>query len=431
MCREHRQRRSAVLSLLVHYHRLLPAVVIAALLCTPGALARSAETPQLILPKHRLQPRELAVIVNDDDPLSVQIGDYYRRARAIPDRNLLHVRFTPGRSQMAEAEFRQLHETLQRETPAGVQAYAITWAAPYRVECMSITAAISFGFDRAYCSAQRCATTRPNPYFGKTSAAPWDDYGVRPSMAIAATGFDQARELIERGVRSDGSQPGGTAYLVSTGDQARNVRAFYYPATALRMANWIDTEIVQGDALTDRADVLFYFTGKAQVAHLDTLQFVPGAVADHLTSTGGRLTDSGQMSALRWLEAGATGSYGTVVEPCNLPGKFPHPGLLMESYGAGRTLLEAYWQSVQQPGEGIFIGDPLAAPYDGYRLERDGNELLLTTRVLQPASYGLSYAADPAGPFHPTPALIEASYHQQRFVLPDIEGANYLRLEPR
>ena len=71
------------------------------------------------------------------------------------------------------------------------------------------------------------------------------------------------------------------------------------------------------------------------------------------------------MSALRWLEAGATGSYGTVVEPCNLLGKFPNPGLVMESYAAGRTLLEAYWQSVQQPGEGIFIGEPLAAPFAG------------------------------------------------------------------
>jgi hypothetical protein len=86
---------------------------------------------------------------------------------------------------------------------------------------------------------------------------------------------------------------------------------------------------------------------------------------------------------------------------------------------------------VQQPGEGILIGDPLAAPYDGYRLEREGNRLLLTTRVLQPGTYRLSYATDPVGPFRTVPALLEVSYHQQRFVLPDIEGANYLRLERR
>ena len=29
----------------------------------------------------------------------------------------------------------------------------------------------------------------------------------------------------------------------------------------------------------------------------------------------------------------------------------------------GDTLIEAYWKSVQQPGEGIFIGEPLARPW--------------------------------------------------------------------
>ena len=63
---------------------------------------------------------------------------------------------------------------------------------------------------------------------------------------------------------------------------------------------------------------------------------------------------------LRWLEAGATGSFGTVVEPCNATGKFPEVGLLMHRYLGGETLLEAYWKSVAMPGQGIFIGDPLA-----------------------------------------------------------------------
>jgi uncharacterized protein (TIGR03790 family) len=62
---------------------------------------------------------------------------------------------------------------------------------------------------------------------------------------------------------------------------------------------------------------MFYFVGAATVPNVEGTQFLPGAVADHLTSFGGMLTDSPQMSSLRWLEAGATGSYGAVVEPCN------------------------------------------------------------------------------------------------------------------
>jgi uncharacterized protein (TIGR03790 family) len=96
---------------------------------------------------------------------------------------------------------------------------------------------------------------------------------------------------------------------------------------------------------------------------LGTNRFLPGAVADHLTSFAGMLTDSPQMSSLRWLAAGATGSYGTVVEPCNLLGKFPYVPVLMAHYLAGETLVEAYWKSVAMPGQGLLIGEQLAAPY--------------------------------------------------------------------
>jgi uncharacterized protein (TIGR03790 family) len=130
----------------------------------------------------------------------------------------------------------------------------------------------------------------------------------------------------------------------------------------------LDVRVLGQDALRDRNDVLFYFTGKAEVSGLESLHFVPGAVADHLTSTAGMLTDSRQMSALRWLEAGATGSYGTVVEPCAVLEKFPHPAVLMAHYLAGDTLIEAYWKSVDMPGQGIFVGEPLAAPFRTRRM---------------------------------------------------------------
>jgi uncharacterized protein (TIGR03790 family) len=110
------------------------------------------------------------------------------------------------------------------------------------------------------------------------------------------------------------------------------------------------------------------------VAHIGSNHYRPGAVADQLTSTSGMLTGPsgtsadgglGQMSALRWLEAGATGSYGTVVEPCNMTSKFPDPGLLLSYYRRGDTLIESYWRSVAMPDQGVFIGEPLSRPWAG------------------------------------------------------------------
>lgn len=313
----------------------------------------------------QLTAADLAVVVNDADALSVAIADYYVRRREIPGENVVHVRFDGSRSSLPAHELAKLRADVARRAPANVQAYALTWARPYRVECMSITTAFAAGFDPAFCS-QRCTATRWSPYYNSNEGHPYDRFGLRPAMSIAALDLTFARALIDRGIASDGTRPQGRAYLVETDDAARNVRAASYPDAALLTNGAIALQTVStvsSGSLQGRVDVMFYFIGAAQVGSLATNRFLPGAVADHLTSFGGELTGARQMSSLRWLEAGATGSYGTVTEPCNLLGKFPNPGMLMKRYLAGETLLEAYWKSVAMPGQGLFIGEPLARPY--------------------------------------------------------------------
>ena len=311
---------------------------------------------------HALDHTQVAVIINTRDPLSVQIGEYYAAQRRILFQNVIRIGFPPGQPALTAAAFAPLRAWAGEKTLPAVEAYVLTWAAPYRVECMSITSAFAFGFSPAFC-ADGCKPTQPSPYFNSPSRLPFTHHGIRPTMSIAATTFEQAKALIDRGVEADGTQPAGTAYLLSTSDRARNVRSTSYPIVEKMLKGRVRARPMQQDALTDAADVLFYFTGQVRVAGLDKLRFIPGAIADHLTSDGGLLTDSSQMSALRWLEAGATGSYGTVVEPCNLLQKFPYPPVVIERYLRGETLIEAYWKSVQMPGQGIFIGEPLAAPF--------------------------------------------------------------------
>jgi hypothetical protein len=36
---------------------------------------------------------------------------------------------------------------------------------------------------------------------------------------------------------------------------------------------------------------------------------------------------------------------------------------MMHFYIKGNSLIEAYWKSVAWPGQGIFIGEPLAKPF--------------------------------------------------------------------
>lgn len=307
-------------------------------------------------------PATLAVIVNDADPLSRRIGAYYAQQRDIPPENLIHVRFTPNTPALTRGEFKRVLAEVNARVPSSVQAYALAWTRPYRVACISITTAFAAGYDEAFC-AKGCKATRPSPYYDSDSRRPYDEIGWRPAMLLAGTSFEEVQRVIDRGVASDGTHPHGTGYLISTSDAARNVRSRFYPGILVMQSDRFAFELIAANSLRYRTDVMFYFTGLAHVPDIDTNRFRPGAIADHLTSAGGKLTDSRQMSSLRWLEAGATGSYGTVVEPCDFTQKFPRPDIVINRYLNGETLLESYWKSVAWPGQGVFIGEPLAAPF--------------------------------------------------------------------
>jgi uncharacterized protein (TIGR03790 family) len=377
--------------------RFLIRLAVSVCICAP--LLAQAITVQL--PKSGLLASELAVIVNDQDPLSVEIGEYYRLRRAIPAENVIHISFEPGKPTMHPGEFAVLKTLVDAKTPIHVQAYLLTWAAPYRVGCMSISSALAFGFNTKFC-ATGCKPTSKNPYAGSSSKAPFVDYGIRPTMLLAATNLSEAKLLIDRGVTADGNAwlNRGSAYLVETPDKARSVRKVYFQTVKKSYSSLLPVYIDQARSIRNKSDLMFYFTGDKFVEDLDSNHYLAGAMADHLTSTGGQLIkNKQQMSAMRWLEAGATGSYGTVVEPCNLLGKFPNPVIAIGKYLQGATLIEAYWKSVEMPGQGVFIGEPLARPYSGYRLQASHGGLILTP-LLDPGNYQLLRADNPGGPYH-------------------------------
>jgi hypothetical protein len=105
------------------------------------------------------------------------------------------------------------------------------------------------------------------------------------------------------------------------------------------------------------------------------------------------------MPVTDWLDAGVTASYGTVEEPCNYTQKFPQASILMEHYFRGETVIEAYWKSVQWPGQGLFVGEPLARPFtDSPSFTLENGQYLISTRALRSnASYSLEYRAGATG----------------------------------
>ena len=127
--------------------RLALSVVLGALAMMPAA-ARALDHTQL------------AVIINTRDPLSVQIGEYYAAQRRILFQNIIRVGFPAGKQVMTVGEFDALRSWVGEKTMPGVEAYALTWMAPFRVDCMSITSAFAFGFSPGFCAESCKSRTR-------------------------------------------------------------------------------------------------------------------------------------------------------------------------------------------------------------------------------------------------------------------------------
>jgi uncharacterized protein (TIGR03790 family) len=309
-----------------------------------------------------LNGKDIAVIVNDRDPLSKQVAEYYQEKRQIPQNQIIRIRIDPKRAKLSQIEFTLIKKQVDRHTPKHVQAYVLTWMKPYKVDCMSITTAFAAGYDEAFC-AEGCRKTRHNPYFDSVSKHPYNDFGWRPAMMLAGDNFADVKALIDRGVNSDYSNPTGSGYLLNTSDERRSSRARYFSEAVHATEKKFPLSIVHADLIEDKKDVMFYFTGLKSVDKLNTNHYLPGAIADHLTSLGGVLDGRQQMSIMQWIKAGVTASYGAVVEPCNFPEKFPKPKVLLHFYLEGNSLIEAYWKSVEEPGQGVFVGEPLAKPF--------------------------------------------------------------------
>ncbi len=217
-----------------------------------------------------------------------------------------------------------------------------------------------------FCSGS-ISSANQSLYYDSYSLDPYTDLGIRPSMMLAGKTQSDVKAMIDRWVASDRTYPKGTAYIMSTNDATRSLRALIYPLAKLgyALSKDINIKILKANSLTGTTDALFYFQWLASVPNLTKNAYPLWAVGDHLTSYGGRLTDSTQMSILEFISAWLTASYGTVTEPYAIAGKFPDPAIMITHYSRWETLIEAYWKSVSDTAQGIFVGEPLANPWWG------------------------------------------------------------------
>jgi hypothetical protein len=221
-----------------------------------------------------------------------------------------------------------------------------------------------------------------------------------PSMmlgVIGTRGLRKARVLknLERGKAADGTCPAGTIYLVRQ-DRIRSTPRHWQFQGVRRDLSALGVDCVITNAFpAGKRDVMGIQMGAPEVVIPKGTELRPGSMADHLTSLAGVFEVDAQTKLTTWLDAGATASAGTVVEPLSIWTKFPAARFYVH-YASGCSMIESFYQSVRCPLQILLVGDPLAAPWarpPRVRLEAPdtlarGTDLVLQVTVKGEGHYG-------------------------------------------
>lgn len=339
------------------------------------------------------------LIVDPSNPEALQVANHYRAARGIPDTNVLYMAPTPASyANAVAAETKAFLGALEHLAIADHVDYVVLpsggnffvaasglvsdgcfpvnrFAAPtpytlVRQESTILagtSSGLSNGFFRNGDDAR--AFDSSVAYAGGAPNATGKRYFVGAMLGYTGANGNTKSEvlaLIDRSVAADGTHPAGTIYFMQTNDPARSgPRQGLFPAAVTAITNLGgQAQHLFADLPLGQHDCLGVLTGVATPdIQNGNFTLLPGAFCDHLTSYAATFEDTSQTKMSRWITRGASGTSGTVEEPCNYPGKFPTARLHV-FYEQGSSLGEAWFRSLAYaPFQQLFTGDPLTRPF--------------------------------------------------------------------
>jgi uncharacterized protein (TIGR03790 family) len=331
------------------------------------------------------------VVVNQNSTNSVQLGNYYCEKRHVSSQNYLRINWSGGNADWTIADFTNylLNPLLGMVSAGGltnqVDYVLLSMDIPYRITqggpaetcgVNSTTAALFYGFkpDFAVPDNNPPSCNLPlnssNSYAGRESvyrSSPPDTAPTNALLAMMLTSSNlaQAIAIVDQGVASDGTFPNQTVILGNNqNDPFRSVRHVLFDDAIFNTRLRSNYSMTRDNSSQPygTTNLLGYQNGMYQFA-ISPNTFIPGAIADSLTSFGGIIfLPNDHTTLLSFLTAGASGSYGTVIEPCAHLEKFPSPQVYFYQ-ARGFSLAECYYQSITNPYQGLLIGEPLAAPF--------------------------------------------------------------------
>jgi len=370
--------------------RFLASLLVSALLASglDGTAAPDAAAAQ----ERGIQNDEVALIVNDADPVSRAIADDYSARRRIPAAHICHIRTTPdeeitrdtyeNKVETPIAEWlkrRNLVETiLVLVTTSGVPlkvkgSHSLTGTAASVDSELTLLYGQLHGLRRA-----RLEGGVHNPFFGSAGRFQHPRFAMYLVTRLTAYTLKDVRAMVDRSLQARNR---GMVILDGKGGGTNEGERWLRNAVKLLPRDrtvFDDTARV----IENAGEVIGYASWGSNDPNNKKrkagLHWLPGGLATEYVSTDARtfheppagwqvtswsdragfFAGSPQSLTGDLLREGATGASGHVYEPY-LPFA-PHPDLLFPAYLDGWTLAESYWRSIPALSwMNVVVGDPL------------------------------------------------------------------------
>jgi uncharacterized protein (TIGR03790 family) len=346
----------------------------------------------LLLPAQK--PENVLVVVNSASPLSLKIGEYYTKRRAIPLSNVFRLRVTTdeeiprdvynsGIAAKISAFLKSRHleeKILYIVTTSGLPL-RIQGSSGLTGDMASVDSELALLYLGLHGQSYRLEGPLHSPFFGKLNA-PFRHPDFPMYLVTRLTGYEFAdvRGIIDRSLEA--LNRGKFVLDLKSNDNAEGNNWLRGAASALPR----DRVVLDASekVLDDQSDVIGYAAWgsndpnrKQRAVHFEWL---PGAVMTEYVSTNGRtfarppdtwtignwgdqktwFAGSPQTMTADYVHSGATGASGHVSEPFL---QFtPRPDFLFPAYYRGRNLAESYYLAIPALSwMNIVVGDPLCS----------------------------------------------------------------------
>lgn len=356
-----------------------------------------------------LGPHEVLVLANKDSLNSINIARKFISVHGVPDENMVFLdmgELIPGTFEITESEFTDMiwkpavKVMRERALDDHILAWVYSSGFPVRIKTLPPLSIQGVTFLRNNKAAISECTTKlkqlsdlydlkaPNveidqylylsPLFSDPVNPKAEGYSSQtldsfklwlgetmplPSMMLGyvGPGGNSTEEVIACLERSVNPSDKGEVYFIVSDDIRSNCREWQFPAVKKELAELDVRANITGIFPGNADNIIGLMTGSASVDPGKDNVYLPGCMAEHLTSAAAQFGTQGQTKLSAWISAGASASAGAVTEPYSLWPKFPHARFYVH-YASGCTMIESFYQSTRSPMQILFVGDPLVAP---------------------------------------------------------------------